>query len=216
MTSLKLIVAASLAFGAAACTAVEPLRDAVLPGTKPASLRFTALAETGAPVLQIGFVRAGGSGVMLREASRNGVESWISPDGVGLATRDGFIAGTRGFGVGLLAVDDAQSRALILARREGDTLRFHSYLDGDDGAGHRTFACRITDRGPRELTISGRRSAVTLMAEDCTNANRSFANLYWVGASPPRLVQSRQWTGDHLGDLSLRPLPETQHGRPPR
>ncbi|MFS4583438.1 YjbF family lipoprotein [Phaeobacter sp. C3_T13_0] len=176
--------------------------------TQPTATRLSAraadLASGGAQQMQIGIRKTGRAGTMVREAQRAGFVTWISVDGASLHTRDGLLHATRGFGAGLMAVDQEQSRRRIFAHADGSTRRFHSYLTGNDQIVTRSYQCDIKDRGLRTLTIAGNNIATRLMAESCTNQDQQFLNLYWLQSTDNTLIQSRQWTGSFIGNLTTR------------
>lgn len=170
------------------------------PQSRPPDARIRHLQQAGAARLQVGFAATGLSGLMLHEGRRDRVDTWLSVDGAALITERGMLRGTRGFGEGLMAAENAASLRLLLAARPGSAQRFHSYLTGDDRIEIRGYRCVIDDRGP---TDGG---ATRLMTETCRNLDQSFVNLYWVTAGD-RIVQSRQWAGEFLGNISTRELP---------
>jgi hypothetical protein len=183
------------------------LRDTLLPGQAAFDPRFTALARTEPPAMQVALVDQEAASLVLLEASRDGIDTWLTPDGAGLILQDGMLRGTRGFGEGFLASDIAGSRALVLTGQPGEATRFHSYLQGDDTVQTRAFACRIENRGPRSVTIGGTPLPAQLMAESCRNATDDFVNLYWLADGSGQIVQTRQWIGPRLGVITTRQVP---------
>ncbi|WP_247743184.1 YjbF family lipoprotein [Phaeobacter italicus] len=164
----------------------------------------TALAQSGQPQLQVSIPKSSRGGLMVRETQRNGLTTWLSADGASLQTRNGLLQATRGLGAGLMAVDDAQSARLIHARETGQALRFHSFLSGNNTIQTRSYHCEITERGVRELTIGDETVTTRLMAETCANGEQRFLNLYWLDDATHQLVQSRQWSGPYLGNITTR------------
>ncbi|MFV1441662.1 MULTISPECIES: YjbF family lipoprotein [unclassified Phaeobacter] len=205
------LVISSAAIGClilAACTndereilTLQQLRQGGLSSAIP---HVAELAEAGAEQMQVGFLQTGRSGVMLRETERAGLVTWLSSDGASLQTDRGLLHATRGFGIGLMAVEQDQSRGRIFTHAEGPALRFHSYLTGNDQIETRTYHCEIKDRGPRTLTIGDQQIASRLMVENCQNPEQRFLNLYWLRSSDNRLIQSRQWTGPFIGNMTTR------------
>lgn len=166
--------------------------------------RAQSLYKAGAPQMQVGIPKTGKNGTLILETRRDGIETWLSGDGATLILDHGMLRGTRGFGVGLLASDVAQSSALVHGRRKGRASRFHTFLTGTDKAVTRSYVCRIESRGARTVDLSSGTVPARLMAETCRNPEQEFTNLYWVADGDGRIVQSRQWMGDYLGHVSLR------------
>ena len=168
--------------------------------------RFVALAQQTPlpPALQVALIDQDLASTILLEQRRNGINTWLTPDGASITTQDGFLLATRGFGQGLLAAEIDEPRAMVLAGREGPTVRFHSYLTGNDEVITRTYRCLIENRGARTLQIGGNDVVVRLMAEDCRSLDEAFLNLYWVATANNVVLQTRQWVGEFLGVLTTR------------
>ncbi|MFD2741762.1 YjbF family lipoprotein [Sulfitobacter aestuarii] len=197
----------TLLLAACGSPTTEPSRldtlRAALGGAEPDfAPRFAALIAARAPALQVGFIDKEVSTTLLLEQRRNGIETWLSPEGAALVLERGMLHGTRGFGTGLLASELSEPLALVLARQGGRSDRLMTYLDGNDRAVTRTFRCVLSSRGARQLSLQGRVIPTTLMQEDCKSLDQSFRNLYWVAQSG--IVQSRQWAGGKTGEISTR------------
>jgi len=179
------------------------------PGKTAFTPRFQALAEAGTsvPALQVALVEQDRAGTVLLESQRNGIDTWLTPDGATLIMRQGMLVGTRGFGAGMLASDVDQPLSMVLNGRQGYSDRFHTFLNGNDETNTRTYRCEIVNRGAREISVGDKPTQTRLMAEDCKSLDQSFLNLYWVSASGNRIVQSRQWAGDYLGIVTTRAVP---------
>lgn len=210
MTGSVRFIFASFALLLAACTA-EPVRNSAgIAGTirsfqAPDFVpRFAALLEAEAGALQVSFIDKDIQSTLLQEQRRGNFRYWLGADGSLIITENGMLFGTRGLGAGLLTSDLSEPRALVLNGRAGVSDRFHTFLNGDDNAVTRTYRCTITPRGAREVNLGGQIAATSLMREECKSLDQSFVNLYWVDISRKEVVQSRQWTGDFLGNLSTR------------
>ena len=169
--------------------------------------RFTALLQTDAPALQLGFVESGSGGALLLEYRDGPYDYWLSPDGAQIILQDGLLHGTRGFGAGLLASDLSQPLARVASLSGGPADRFHTFLDGNDQAETRTYRCLFEDRGGREIDLATGPVQTRLLAEDCRSLDQSFTNLYWVSVRGRQIIQSRQWAGPYLGAISTRIVP---------
>lgn len=210
MTFLSRSIFAGLALLLGACTAEPPQNSAGIaaairgfqaPDFVP---RFVALLEAEAPALQVSFVDKEVQTTLLQEQERGDLGYWLSADGAMLVTENGMLHGTRGFGAGLLSSELSEPQALILNGRSGVSDRFHTFLNGNDVAVTRTYRCTMTQRGPRDVNLGGRIAATQLMRESCKSLDQSFVNLYWVDIGRKDIVQSRQWAGDFLGNVSTR------------
>ena len=169
--------------------------------------RFTALLKAEAPALQIAFIDSGLAGTLLLERRKGPYEYWLSPDGGQLILQNGILHGTRGFGEGLLSSELSEPIARVRGLREGPSDRFQTYLDGNDRAVTRTYRCLIEVAGPRAVTLGDRKVPAQLVREDCRSLDQSFKNLYWVTPDDGRIIQSRQWDGPFLGEISTRIIP---------
>ncbi|WP_171052680.1 YjbF family lipoprotein [Ruegeria sediminis] len=206
----RIAVAAALLTLLAACTKTnyefDVVRSTLQPGKAPPDPRVQALIAANAPRLQIAFLESGLAGAMVLEGEREGVRTWLSVDGASLLTRQGLIVGERGFGGGMMASDVSQPLEALFDGREGQVLRFHSFLNGDDRIVTRSYKCHIEDRGTQEIPVRGQPVATRLMRETCRSADQEFLNVYWFSQADGQLVQSRQWLGDFLGVVTLREI----------
>ena len=168
------------------------------------SERFAAMTGSTAPLLQVGIEEAGTATYALLEVSRDGVDSFITPDDVALILERGMLRGTRGLAQAMLASDISASLQAVLSVQPGEVTRFHTFLDGENNAVTRSYVCQIAVAGPRNIAIGSVSIDTELMTEECRNAEQNFTNVYWVQTAPPRIVQSRQWAGDFNGMLVMR------------
>lgn len=183
---------------------VEMIRAGLGKAAPAAIPRFAALAETPTDALQIAITQQQRSAVLLRESRVQGIETFLSPNGVGLMLDAGIVVGTRGLGEGLLGSDVSETRALVLARRGGSADRLMTYLDGNDRAVTRSFRCSVSDAGDQPLQIGSHQLNTRVMAEDCQTPDRSFRNFYFVEDASGRIVQSQQWVGPYIGEIATR------------
>ncbi len=166
--------------------------------------RYAIAANAGAPVLQVAFVETNTSTTLVLERQTGPFQYWLSTDGVQIVLEDGMLHGTRGIGEGLLASDLSEPLARLTSLQEGRSTRFHTYLTGNDEAVTRTFECDI--RRTRETTIAvvGGEFPTILFREACNSLDQEFENLYWVNPQTRQIIQSRQWVGPRVSDLSTR------------
>ncbi len=178
-----------------------------LPGRAPAvDPGFAALAQAGAPRLQVGLLSQRAGTVVVRDTVRDGYATWVSQDGASLTLNRGMLVATRGLGGDMLGSDVSEPLAIVLQRSPGRVTRFHTFLDGENRPVRRAYICDIEDRGPRELTFGAATLQTRLIGEDCASQDQTFLNLYWIDGTG-QIVQSRQWAGDFAGILTFRIVP---------
>ena len=172
--------------------------------TQQTDPRFESIQAAGAPRLQVALVNDDRASDLLLEQRNGPYEYWLSADGVHLILENGVIHGTRGLGEGLLASELSEPLARIQSLEPGPSVRFHTYLNGDDQAVTRTYRCDF--RRTREITIpiSGMVVDTVLLRESCNSLDQSFENLFWVNPRNRQIVQSRQWAGPHVEAISTR------------
>ncbi|MEP5731186.1 MAG: YjbF family lipoprotein [Sulfitobacter sp.] len=166
--------------------------------------RFAPLLAAGrGPALNVVAVETGVRGGFLRESKTGNIESWLGNDGVSLSFDRGVLHGTRGIGAGLLTSDVAASANAVLAGRSGDVERIHTFLNANNQAISRAYICTITNNGSETINLDNGPTATRRMTEVCRNIDQEFTNLYWVDTRRGRIVQSQQWSGEFVGDLSI-------------
>lgn len=160
------------------------------------------------PRLEVGFPSRDLSGVMLLETQRAGTETWLTADGATITLKGGMLTSAKGFGSGLSGSDIDQSLALVQVGQAGTAERFHSFLNGNDEIELHAYRCEITPQGREEIFVQGLAIPVLKMGEDCFGADQIFSNSYWLRPNSPEIIQSSQWTGDFLGNLFMKRVPE--------
>jgi len=186
------------------------LRGALNPDAPRYHPRANALASVRPipPRLEVGFPSRGLSGVMLLESRRDGVETWLTADGATITLARGMLTSAKGFGTGLAASDVAQSTALIQSGTAGVAERFHSFLNGNDEIELHAYKCRITPAGTEAIFVQGLAVSVRRIGESCQGVSQSFNNTYWLDPDTGRVMQSSQWSGDFLGNLTMKVVPQ--------
>ncbi len=178
-----------------------------LPGGQPnVDGTVVALAQQGAPRLQVGILSLGASTVVVRQTVRENFETYASIDGASITMQDGMMIATRGLGGDMLGSDISESLATVSSQKPGRVTRFHTFLDPENRAERRAYICDIAIRGPRDVPFGETQVATQLIAEDCASQDQTFLNLYWIDSSG-KIVQSRQWAGDFAGVLTFRIVP---------
>jgi len=144
-----------------------------------------------------------GVGALLAAAGHNGDKiTWLSPDGIGVVTRNGILIGTRGLGHDLMGVDVADFD-VITSGAPND--RLVERLDGTDQIQSLVFQCVLTGQAAEEIEIATQKVATTRFDEACRNDSFIFTNKYWVNADG-RLVRSLQLVSPGVGYMVLQPV----------
>lgn len=185
------------------------IKKIVAPGQVGFVPRFVALIDAGdaVPALEVALVKRDTGSIILLESHRDGIDTWLTPDGAAFAMRQGMLVRTQGFANGLMASDVEQSLAMVLGGQTGRSERYHTFLTGNDETVTRTYLCDIENHGAKTILIGKSQTQTRLMVEDCRSLDQTFQNLYWVSGSGQRIVQARQWAGDYLGEIVTRVVP---------
>lgn len=163
---------------------------------------YAALARADAAAIRVDLLQSQAASALLRLSIRDGVETYIAPDGPSFAFRDGFLIATRGLGGDLMSSEMTEVSTLVLSRQEGRATRHASLLNGEDRIELRSFVCDIrADRQDGIETIRGLVQA-TLMIEDCAARDLRVVNTYWVSGLG-EIVSSRQWAGEFAGPATF-------------
>lgn len=204
------ILAATLALGACANSGLQQRAIQVFldePSPQDASgqfPRFQPILRAGqGPALNVSIPSSGLRGGFLRESQQGTVETWLGNDGVSLTFDRGILHSTRGIGAGLLASEVSQTANRVLSGSSGDVERVHTYLNGNDEAEIRAYACTITNEGAETIQLDNGATPTRRMKEVCGNLDQNFTNTYWVDIRRGQIVQSRQWSGEFAGELVI-------------
>lgn len=205
------LLAASLAVSG--CASDDALTGRQLPffsrGTTPqqveSAARYQALIAAGHPQM-LGVIesRELGAPLVLSHRTADGVEVWISGDGVMIALKDGLLVATRGLAPDLMSADAAQSARLLSARRDGAAELFHSRLDGEDRTVTSAYICDLQDIQYFALDLGSRVVPTRYMIQTCHGLHEDFTNYFWVDTRTGDIRQSRQQVTPELGLLALR------------
>lgn len=204
---LFLILGAALAACSTTDDNLEVFRGIVLPNQQDFSARFQRAAAAQTPQMRIFLVEYDTGSLIHLDSSRQGVQTWVMPDGATLMTQDQFIVGTRGLGIGLLSADISEPLAMVKSGQQGVTDRFHTYLTGNDDTVTRTYRCQIVLQGTQDVVLTTGSVETYLYSEDCRSLDQEFQNLYWVIPASNRIVQTSQWTGEFVGAIATQVVP---------
>jgi len=143
-------------------------------------------------------VALGRSGTFTKVAEARGYTTWRASDGSALVTQDGVVTSTYRLGFDLISADVSDTLSLVRARRSGDALRIHQYLDGEDQIKTRAFQCTVA--------LDRSNASSYRMTEDCRGVSVSFVNTFTIGKDGA-VISSRQWLGPDVGYLRLTGVP---------
>lgn len=160
------------------------------------------------PRLEVSFPSRDLTGVMLLEAERNGIQTWLTADGATINLRDGLLIAAKGFGTGLTGSDIHEVASVLRADRTGVAERVHSFLNGNDEIELRAYKCEIAPVGQEDIFVQGLAVTTIKIVEQCFGVAQQFENTYWMHPKTGRILQSSQWTGDFLGNLFMKVVPE--------
>jgi hypothetical protein len=187
---------------------LDLLRGALQPSARPMHPRANILASTR-PIparLEVAFPTRDLAGVMLFETERENVQTWLSADGATITLEQGFLTSAKGFGSGLMSSDVTQSRRMILASKRGNVERIHSFLNGNDQMELHAYECEVIPSDQENIFLGGVPVSSQKVEESCHGMAASFTNIYWIRQG--KVLQSSQWTGNFLGNLFLKTVPD--------
>lgn len=180
---------------------VDAARGAFAPGGRGSEgVTLTDAQLNAAPVnvLLLDIPATGTDVGLVPQAVNRDVITWITPDGVSVATRGGQIVGTAGFSSDLAGADVPDIRG-------GATrvVRDHYRLLGDENIARIRYFCTLTRR-PEAIAVTGRSFAATRVDESCrAEDGQRIANVYWIdGRGVVR--KSRQYVSPRLGYFDLQ------------
>tara|TARA_R110002012_G_scaffold47399_1_gene124203 strand:- start:9383 stop:10018 length:636 start_codon:yes stop_codon:yes gene_type:complete len=128
---------------------------------------------------------------VLLEAGRNGdTVTYLTPDGISLALREGMLVGTRGLGFDLMNADVEEPLAALAGGAASGVVRLHRYLDGENATVLRSFVCDYVRSGSN-------------IAETCHTPDLTVNNSYEM-TQDGRIAASRQWIGPDLGYVKIQ------------
>ncbi len=207
-----IVFSALLLLGLAACSNtdynIDTARELFFPNKQEFVERYKRAAQRGAPQLKLALLEFEEGSLVVQDSTRDGVITWITPDGGTIKTREQIIVGMIGFGAGLLAADVDDTLAMIQTGNQGVADRFHTYLTGENKTVTRTYRCVIAPiPGAQQIVLGTSAVETQLISEDCRSLDQHFQNFYWVMPGNRRIVQTSQWTGEFVGVVGTQVIP---------
>ncbi|MAM00302.1 MAG: hypothetical protein CL583_17825 [Alteromonadaceae bacterium] len=128
---------------------------------------------------------------VLLGAGRNGdTVTYLTPDGISMALREGMLVGTRGLGFDLMNADVEEPLAALAGGADTGVVRLHRYLDGENATELRSFVCDYARNG---ATIN----------ETCHTPGITINNSYEM-TRQGQIAASRQWIGPEVGYVEIQ------------
>lgn len=168
------------------------------PAQVRASLEVTDFSTAQQPLLVAEFLSAQRIGILGKSGRNGDVESWASPDGVGLSLDRGVLVRTAGMGHGLLVANAAPTKAALAGQGPRDYEKLYKHLTGDNQIRETVFNCRMTGPVAENITRVGRLVTARHWQETCSSASVSMVNDYWT-AGGSDVIKARQWISAEAG-----------------
>lgn len=130
------------------------------------------------------------SSVLLEVGRNRDTVTYLTPDGISLALREGMLVGTRGLGFDLMNADVEEPLAALAGGAASGVVRLHRYLDGENATVLRSFVCDYERSGSN-------------IAETCHTPDLTVNNSYEM-TQDGRIAASRQWIGPDLGYVKIQ------------
>ena len=165
---------------AAAAPNVEQMRAALTP---------EVLARINVPVILVQVPNRDAVALLTKVGTNQGVDTYLSADGISISLRNGMLVATRGLGFDLMRTDTKRPLAAIAAAPQSIS-RTYDHLNGENHLISVTYDCSYT-------AITARQTQ-----ETCTSSGQSFDNRYQRNGAG-RIVNSRQWVSPQTGWLFI-------------
>lgn len=143
----------------------------------------------------------------LTQLARNGqVQTWQSPDGVGISFDHGVLVATRGMGEDVMSADVSNTIRMLSGQTgDGFYTRFQTYLDGEYQTQFRSFQCQRTGIKRETIQSYGKNRSTTRIEETCYTPDFDVTNIYWRG-SDGLIWKSQQWVSPVIKYLVIERL----------
>lgn len=209
---LSLVLSAVAACSPAANTSQSLTERAITMG-KPQTtsmlqnLRYLKQYTNDEPQMKFGIEKTGTASLALFDLKRDGVETWLTDNGLSYALEDGFLINTRGMQDDLMSSEISETQQAVLKHQNRTVNRYTTHIGPESQTIRRHFVCEVSLRGDDDLTVNGKIVKTVVMAEACGDGAINFENLYWIRKSNNTLVQSRQWISAMVGPAVMRDGP---------
>jgi hypothetical protein len=127
---------------------------------------------------------------------------WKSADNVTLTLRDGALVASRGYGFDLMSAEAPEVRG-----GQGEVVRDHYYLGGDELIHRHRYFCDLSSPGSERVVVTSVASTARVVLEDCEGEGQRFQNRYWI--EPGGFIRkSVQWLGPENGSFQIEHVPQ--------
>lgn len=171
------------------------------------SLRYLEQYTHNEPQMKFGVEKTGVASLALLDIERNGIETWLTDNGLSYALEDGFVRNTRGLQDDLMSTDIRETQDAVLKHRTQTVNRYTTHIGPETQTEKRQFVCQVVSRGDQDLTVNEKIVPTIIMTETCDDGDINFENKYWIRKSNNTVVQSRQWISPLVGPVVMRDGP---------
>lgn len=189
----KALCAAGLVLALAGCQRTDP---AVI----RAQIALTDFSQAEEPLLVVDFESTGAVGIMAKAGVNGSVESWQSPDGVGISLDRGVLVRTAGTGRGILIADATATKAALSGQGGREYQKLYKTLTGDNQIAEQLFSCRMSGPTVEQITRAAVTDTANHWQEACSSGSMSMVNDYWTHSGAD-VVKSRQWIDPVAGHV---------------
>lgn len=162
------------------------------PAVVRAGFAAADFSQATQPLLLAEFETARTVGLLGKAGVNGTVESWQSPDGVGLSLDRGVLVRTAGTGQGLLIADASGTRAALAGQGGAEYRKLYKHLTGDNQVAETLFTCRMSGPVTEQVARVGKATQASHWQEDCSSGSNTIRNDYWTQGAGD-VVKSRQW-----------------------
>jgi hypothetical protein len=144
-------------------------------------------------------------GTLFPAQTNKEIVTWRTADNITLSFKQGVVVASRGLGGDLMAAD-VRDVVSGVARANGEGVRIHDSLDGEDQSVRNSFYCTYRSKGLEKIVIFDIAYTLNRVAETCKSPTITIENDYWGSPSDGMYRQSRQWLGPDVGYVFLQQL----------
>lgn len=189
------LVAAGVILALAGCQRADP-------AAVRAQIAASDFTKAQQPLLVADFVSAARVGILGKAGVNGTVESWQSPDGVGLSLDRGVLVRTAGTGRGILIADATATKAALTGQGARSYSRLYKQLTGDNQIAETLFSCRMSGPVAETITRAGKTASANHWQESCSSGSTAMVNDYWTEGGAD-VVKSRQWLDPVAGHVVI-------------
>ena len=152
-----------------------------------AGLSPAVLARFNGPVMIAQLPSRNAVALLSKVGTNQGVDTFLSTDGISISISNGVIVATRGFGFDLMRADYAEP-LLAIKNPPQEIARNFSHLDGENQLITTTYDCSYATIGARQVK------------EVCTSSTQSFENTHSLDENG-EIFSATQWVSLQTGPI---------------